>query len=926
MCKLYKAILIAFLLFSTSLFAQYKISGVVTDAATGDKLIGANVYLTGTSWGAATDADGKYSITVDAGSYTITCSYIGYTKIEKDIDVNADMTLNFAMTEYQFTLSLEVISDRAKDRVTPVAFTNVTKKEMEVSLGSRDIPLVLNETPSVYATPGGGGPGDSRINLRGFNQRNIAIMINGVPTNDMENGWLYWSNWDGLGDATSSIQLQRGLSATTLTTPSIGGTMNIITDPTQLKKGVYFKSETGSGNFSKQTLFAHTGLIDKKFALSLGGVRKTATGLVDKAWTDAWAYYLGASYQLNKKNRIELYMIGAPQRHGQRIYALNAAEFSHELARDLGFSETTLKDPRLREQGILYNSNWNGVSSSYSGEQYYEMYLNTTRQDRYDRTYLMERENYYHKPQVNLNWYSQLTDKMTLYTTVYYSGGKGGGTGTWGNIRYNTSLYQRVPDWDATIDNNTTHVQTFDFGDGRGPRDYIISNNIDDDPNEGGIIRNSVNQQWTIGAIAKAYYKFSKKFIGSFGVDWRTAKIEHWREIRDLLGNDYYYSTDNQFDVTEASRMKSLGDKIAYNFTNTVNWIGGYLQGEYTAEKFTAYGTAGWSMISYSLVDHFRKGSGGGELKLEPDAFTGYQFKGGASFRVSGNTDIYANAGYINKVPIVDAVYNDESSELLDNPQNEKFLSFEVGSNVTLLNRRLTLKANVYYTNWTDRTVSNVSYTYEGQEGVVVIKGMDANHMGIEFTAGYQPVREFRLDAVISKGIWEQTNNPQAIQKIYDANINKGFIVYLDGIKVGDAPQFQTSIVGSLFPFDGFQLQAVWNFYDEYYSNWAAETRTDKNDKAQSWKIPSYNTLDLHLSYNLPASVFGTNVNVFAHVFNVLNTLYVADALDNSPFNAYGSYDPSVAHIVPYKPHTAEAAEIYPGLPINFNAGFSIRF
>ena len=107
--------------------------------------------------------------------------------------------------------------------------------------------------------------------------------------------------------------------------------------------------------------------------------------------------------------------------------------------------------------------------------------------------------------------------------------------------------------------------------------------------------------------------------------------------------------------------MKSLGDKIAYNFTNTVNWIGGYLQGEYTAEKFTAYGTAGWSMISYSLVDHFRKGSGGGELKLEPDAFTGYQFKGGASFRVSGNTDIYANAGYINKVPIVDAVYNDRA-------------------------------------------------------------------------------------------------------------------------------------------------------------------------------------------------------------------------------------------------------------------------
>ena len=63
-------------------------------------------------------------------------------------------------------------------------------------------------------------------------------MINGVPQNDMENGWVYWSNWDGVGDATSSIQMQRGLSKVNLATPSIGGTMNIITDPTLLKRVV----------------------------------------------------------------------------------------------------------------------------------------------------------------------------------------------------------------------------------------------------------------------------------------------------------------------------------------------------------------------------------------------------------------------------------------------------------------------------------------------------------------------------------------------------------------------------------------------------------------------------------------------------------------------------------------------------------------
>ena len=53
----------------------------------------------------------------------------------------------------------------------------------------------------------GGGSGDSRVNVRGFNQRNVAVLINGVPVNDMENGWVYWSNWDGMSDVTNSIQV-----------------------------------------------------------------------------------------------------------------------------------------------------------------------------------------------------------------------------------------------------------------------------------------------------------------------------------------------------------------------------------------------------------------------------------------------------------------------------------------------------------------------------------------------------------------------------------------------------------------------------------------------------------------------------------------------------------------------------------------------
>ncbi len=202
------ALAVAFL-FAGTAYAQVTVSGVVSDSETGDALPGANVVVEGTTLGTATDQNGRYTLSVPSGTHTFTASFIGYDDSEKVVTVrDADVTLNFSLnfTSQQLE-ALEVFASRAVERKTPVAFTNVDKVQVQRELASRDVPMVLNTTPSVYATMQGGGAGDARVNVRGFNQRNVAIMINGVPVNDMENGWVYWSNWDGVGDATSSIQM-----------------------------------------------------------------------------------------------------------------------------------------------------------------------------------------------------------------------------------------------------------------------------------------------------------------------------------------------------------------------------------------------------------------------------------------------------------------------------------------------------------------------------------------------------------------------------------------------------------------------------------------------------------------------------------------------------------------------------------------------
>ncbi|OQX73155.1 MAG: TonB-dependent receptor, partial [Bacteroidetes bacterium 4484_249] len=289
-----------FVLFAHAIYAQTGVKGVIKDSQTNETLIGATILLEGTSIGAATDIDGKFKIDAPAGSYKLDITYVGYDKIIIDITIEAGKYKNIGAVKLDANAiglgGVSIIADRAKERETPVAFSNIDKKDIEEKLGSRDIPMVMNITPSVYATQQGGGAGDARINVRGFNQRNVAIMINGVPINDMENGWVYWSNWDGIADATSSIQMQRGLSAVNLATPSIGGTMNVITAPAEMKAGGSAKFEVGSGNFYKLSLSGNSGLINEKFAVSVSAVRKVGEGVIDKTWTDAWAYYIGASY------------------------------------------------------------------------------------------------------------------------------------------------------------------------------------------------------------------------------------------------------------------------------------------------------------------------------------------------------------------------------------------------------------------------------------------------------------------------------------------------------------------------------------------------------------------------------------------------------------------------------------------------------
>ncbi len=121
-------------------------------------------------------------------------------------------------------------------------------------------------------------------------------------------------------------------------------------------------------------------------------------------------------------------------------------------------------------------------------------------------------------------------------------------------------------------------------------------------------------------------------------------------------------------------------------------------------------------------------------------------------------------------------------------------------------------------------------------------------------------------------------------------------------------------------PMPGLKVQALYNMYDKNYSDWGPSAREYSGDdsdadRVQVWKAPGYSKMDIHIYYDLPISEGGSNIQLFAHVFNALDDVYVQDAVDHSQYNSYGD-----------KVHAAHNAEVFLGSQRYFNAGVSVRF
>jgi len=403
--------------------AQVTVKGRVMDAISGELLEGASISTRNQQ--ALSGKDGNFTMVLPMGEYVLVAQAEGFDNdtilLQADRNLITDVIFRLdnqsaAMQAVQITTSI------AKNRKTPVAYSNFTGKDIAERLGSSDLPLLLNQMPGVYATSQGGGAGDARISIRGFSQRNIAVMVDGIPVNDMENGQVYWSNWFGLGGVTALTQVQRGLGSSRIANPAVGGTMNIITKGISQQARLEANVEIGDSRYEQFAVNYSSGRLKGGWGVLMSITKRQSAGYVDYLYDDMYSYFGKIEKQWKTKSHgshtLSFVGVGAPQSHGQRSFRARLSMYDRAMAQELGI-DTVL--PRMASnQGNRYNQHWGYLNEAkVSADK-----TDTTWARRYA---LNERENMFHKPQIYAKHDWSVSKKTMVTTTVYASYGRGGG-------------------------------------------------------------------------------------------------------------------------------------------------------------------------------------------------------------------------------------------------------------------------------------------------------------------------------------------------------------------------------------------------------------------------------------------------------------------------------------------------------------------
>ncbi|WP_396198156.1 carboxypeptidase-like regulatory domain-containing protein [Flavobacterium sp.] len=861
---------------------QSTVKGKVVDSKSQSPLGSVKVMIQSNEQFVTTNSLGEFQISgISVGNQILVISVDGYNTQNFPIEVAANQTLDVGL----LFLDEDITSEQQLSLVT------ITENDLgDDNSGSESTAGLLQSSRDAYQQAAAFNWGQARFRMRGLDNEYGVTMINGISMNKIYDGRPQWSNWGGLNDATRNQEFTLGSAPSDYTFGGILGTQEINTRASLYRKGTRISMAGTNTNYSWRSMVTHnSGLMDNGWAYSISGSRRWAQeGYFEGTDYGANSFFASVEKRINKKHSLNF----------TAIYAQNTRGKS---------SPNTDEVNNLK--GIKYNSYWGW-------------------QDGKKRN---SRDKDVEEPILMLSHYWKISDKTTLNTNVAYQ------TGSIGNSRLD---YQTANSPDPTYYKNLPSYfsNLGDIAGANAAQNYFLNNS---QINWNAMYYANQNSSVNTGKSVYALYEdrtddkqitansilfsdLSDNVKLNAGASFKKLKSHNFQNMLDLLGGQYFsdvdpfYSGDQtQSDLNNPNRQIKVGDEYGYNYNLNAVVADAFTQFKFTYKKVDFYLAQSFSRTQYQREGLYKNGIYANTSfgKGSKQIFENFGFKGGLTYKITGQHLLDFNGVYMTKAP---NMRNTFANARINNNITPELNSETIASlDASYVVRTPKFKARV--TGFASRVQNATEISFFYAEGIgedvdgndqdsfisELLTGIEKRNFGAEIGLEYQFTSTIKGTVAASYGQYLYGNNPNL--KINDdaqaTLTNTQPVVdfgkaYLKNYRLPGMPQTAASLGLEYRDPNFWWVGANINYLADSYLDVSNITRTDNfslnsigisypgateaavRQALKQEKFANFNLLNL--TGGKSWRIDTTTIGFFASINNVLDTTYKTGGFEQS--------------------------------------------
>lgn len=624
-----------------------------------------------------------------------------------------------------------------------------------------------------------------RFRIRGYDNDLNATFMNGIPMDNLDNGWTPFGLWGGLNDVMRNRDLSIALRANTFAFGDIGSSTYIDSRASRQRAQTQFGYAISNRNYRHRFNFYHgTGVSKKGWAFTFAGSRRWADeGYVPGTYYDGWSYFAAADKRLNNKHLLSLVVFGAPTENGRQTASV-------QEAMDLAGTN-------------YYNPAWgwqDGKKRNANTAKSHQPYIILNHEFRLNNNTTWTTAGGYsfgERATTALDWYNSADPRPDYYRYLpSYDLDPAMREQLSNTIAANPDLLQI--NWDRLYESNRTNGNNVIAGQPvAGSRSrYVIQD------------RAIYTKRLNLNSVFNTRFGNHVDFTAGASYQWQ--KNNYFNRVNDLLGGDFYVDL-NQFgerdfpsnpsagqnDLNNPNRILGKGDKYGHNYDINVTKVAGWAQGVFKFNKVDLFAALELSQTNFWRVGHVRNGlyPNNSFGKSSVNDFFNYALKGGITYKIDGRNYIYANGAYMTRAPYFDNVYLAPRTRDLvqNNVESEKIQTLEGG--YVLNSPNLKARVTGYYTRF-DNQMNVMTFYHDEVRNFVnyALGNIDKVHYGTEIGVEAKILPSFSISAAAAIGRYYYDSR-QTAQVTVDNNSSQLDVsqasqtIYSQNFRVPSTPQ-----------------------------------------------------------------------------------------------------------------------------------------